>query len=156
MKKPHVDIPKTKMDTSTSQSAHVNADGTMHKSADISADTKKSDLLNDDLKRQGVKQPQYSNDPYIEAQMGGVNKGQYEAFLKQTPDQLEKSIKSFDSNIKKHLEYIDNPKSHEPRWDSFDVDRQNNLINHWNNDIARAKEYKYIAENVLSTKLNNK
>ena len=63
------------------------------------------------LKRDGVKQPKYSNDPYIEAKKGGVHSGQYDSFLKQDKKQLEKSINSFEKQVKKHEGKIRNSKA---------------------------------------------
>ncbi|KIE04724.1 hypothetical protein NF27_GC00030 [Candidatus Jidaibacter acanthamoeba] len=107
------------------------------------------------LEREGVKQPIYSNDPYMEAiKEGGVHHGQYKRFMEQDINQLKKSIKSFDKNVAKHEEYIQNPKSHVPDWDLLDIEHKENKIKHWNNDIVRAKEFKYIAEKILESKFN--
>jgi filamentous hemagglutinin len=66
-----------------------------------------------------------------------------------TPQQLQSSVKSFTENIAKHQGYIKNPQSKVPNWNQLSAQHQQNLINHWNNDIARAQAYRAIAEGVL-------
>ena len=80
---------------------------------------------------------------------GGRHAGQFKAFLKQTPDQLKRSIKSFDMQITKHKDWIKNPKSKISNFDSLTKKHQKNIIHHWKKDIKRQKEFKIIAEDVL-------
>jgi RHS repeat-associated protein len=74
---------------------------------------------------------------------------QVEQALRMTPQQLQNSVKSFTENIAKHQGYIKNPLSKVPNWNQLSPQHQQNLINHWNNDIARAQAYRAIAEGVL-------
>ena len=74
---------------------------------------------------------------------------QVEQALRMTPQQLQKSVGSFTENIAKHQGYLKNPQSHVPNWNQLSPQHQQNLIHHWNNDIARAEGYRDIAEGVL-------
>lgn len=83
------------------------------------------------------------------AQAGGRHAGQLAQFAKQTPDQLGKTINSFDKQIAKHEEFIANPTSHVPNFNELSTKHQGNLIHHWGQDIKRHQELKSIAEDVL-------
>lgn len=83
------------------------------------------------------------------AQAGGRHAGQLAQFAKQTPDQLGKTINSFDKQIAKHEEFIANPTSHVPNFNELSIKHQGNLIHHWGQDIKRHQELKSIAEDVL-------
>jgi hypothetical protein len=69
--------------------------------------------------------------------------------LRMNPQQLQRSIRSFDDNIAEHQAYLRNPQSHVPNWSQLSQQHQQNLIHHWNADIARAEKYRAIAEGVL-------
>lgn len=86
------------------------------------------------------------------AQAGGRNSGQLTQFLKQTATQLGRSIRKFDKNVVKHENWIANPKSKIPEWDTFSAQRQANTIHHWKEDIARARELQTIAKGVAKQK----
>ena len=83
------------------------------------------------------------------AQAGGRHAGQLAQFAKQTPDQLGKTINSFDKQIAKHEGFIANPTSHVPNFNELSTKHQGNLIHHWGQDIKRHQELKSIAEDVL-------
>lgn len=83
------------------------------------------------------------------AKEGGKHHGQLKEFLKQSPDQLKKTIKSFDKQIKQHQEWIKNPQKKVEQFSTFRKSHQENLIHHWKQDIARHKELKSIAEDIL-------
>jgi hypothetical protein len=136
----------------TTASAYVSTNEIAPKTKNIVGSRTAAKVDDIKLRRDGVKQPLYSNDPYLESKLGGIHNGQYNKFVKQDVKQLQKSIKSFNKNIKKHEWYIQNPKSHVHNWDSLPVERQEYYKRHWNNDIARAKEFKHIAEQVLKNK----
>jgi len=86
------------------------------------------------------------------AKQGDRHSGQYNEFMKQTPKQLQKSIRSFDKQIKKHKNWINNPTSKVKNWNKLTFEHQNNLLHHWNKDINRAEEFKQIAETMLNNK----
>jgi len=84
------------------------------------------------------------------AREGGKHAGQLKQFLKQTPEQLLKTIKSFNNQITKHEEWINNPTSKIVDFNELRPEHQQNLLHHWRQDIARHQELKAIAEDVLS------
>lgn len=83
---------------------------------------------------------------YEKAYLGGRHSGQLKTFMKQSPKQLQKSIYSFEKQIYKHKNWINNPKSKMDNWDKLTTKHQQNLINHWKKDIQRAEDFKEIAE----------
>lgn len=83
------------------------------------------------------------------ARAGGKHAGQLEQFMKQTPDQLQKTIRSFDKQIARHESWIADPASKVKDFSSLRLEHQENLIHHWQQDILRHKELKSIAESVL-------
>jgi RHS repeat-associated protein len=86
---------------------------------------------------------------YDVASSGGRHAGQLKQFLSWSPKQIQTSIRTFEKNIAKHEGYIANPTSKAPGWDTFTPQHQANLLHHWREDIARAKELKSLAEEVL-------
>jgi hypothetical protein len=86
------------------------------------------------------------------AKQGGRHSGQYKEFMKQTPKQLQKSIKSFDKQINKHKNWINNPASKVKNWDKLTLKHKQDLIYHWNEDIKRAQEFKEIASIIHNSK----
>lgn len=65
---------------------------------------------------------------------------------KMSSRELKKSISTWEQLIKKHENYILEPRDHCPEWDTFDIRKQQGLIKHWlkeiqnfNNDIQEAK-----------------
>lgn len=85
---------------------------------------------------------------YETASSGGRHSGQLRQFQSQSSKQLEKSIRSFEKNIIKHENWIQDPSSKVKNWHSFSSDHQKNLIHHWREDIARAKELRELAQEV--------
>ena len=83
------------------------------------------------------------------AQEGGKHAGQLRQFMKQTPEQLQKTINSFDKNIAKHEGWIANPESKVPNFSQLRPEHQENLIHHWQQDVSRHQELKSIAQDVL-------
>jgi hypothetical protein len=83
------------------------------------------------------------------ARAGGRHAGQLRQFMKQTPDQLRKSIASFEKNIAKHEGWIKDPTSKVANWADLSPQHQQNLLHHWGQDIERARELRSIAEDVL-------
>lgn len=83
------------------------------------------------------------------ARAGGRHAGQLQQFLKQTPDQLRKTIGSFDKQIAKHQGWIRDPASKVKDWATLRPEHQQNLLHHWRQDIARHHELKSIAEDLL-------
>jgi RHS repeat-associated protein len=82
------------------------------------------------------------------AQAGGKHAGQLKQILKQTPEQLQKTINSFEKQIENHKRWIKDPASKVEKFDSLRPDHQQNLIHHWQQDILRHQELKSIAEKV--------
>ncbi len=80
---------------------------------------------------------------------GGKHAGQLKQFMKQTPEQLQKTIKTFDKQIAKHEEWIRDPVSKVGNFNELRPEHQKNLVRHWQQDIARHKELKSIAQDVL-------
>ncbi|MEX0139512.1 RHS repeat-associated core domain-containing protein [Massilia sp. LMS1-1-1.1] len=80
---------------------------------------------------------------------GGKHAGQLTQFLKQTPDQLRKTIGSFERQIAKHEGYIADPASHVPNFGALRPEHQSNLLHHWGQDIIRHRELMSIAKDVL-------
>jgi len=95
-----------------------------------------------------------ANSAAKEAIKGGKYGGQYEEFMKQTPQGLQKSIKSLQKQIDIHEQLVKDPKIKVKEWDSLTSKHQDNAINHWKNDAARARVYKKMAEKALGQKLN--
>jgi hypothetical protein len=83
------------------------------------------------------------------AQEGGRHAGQLQQFLKQTPDQLQRTIRSFDKQIAKHEGWIADPASKVPNFSQLRPEHQQNLIHHWKQDIARHQELRSTAQDVL-------
>ncbi len=83
------------------------------------------------------------------ASEGEKHAGQLKQFLKQTPEQLQKTIHSFDKLIAKHQAWIKNPTSKIKNFNSFQLEHQKNIIHHWKQDIVRHQELKSIAQDVL-------
>jgi filamentous hemagglutinin len=83
------------------------------------------------------------------AESGGKHAGQLKQFLKQTPEQLQKTMKSFDKQIAKHQGWIKDPASKVKNFNSLRPEHQQNLIHHWQQDMVRHQELKSIAEDVL-------
>jgi uncharacterized protein RhaS with RHS repeats len=83
------------------------------------------------------------------ASEGGKHAGQLQQFLKQTPEQLNKTINSFDKQISKHEGRLADPASKVANFDSLRPEHQRNLLHHWQQDIARHRELKSIAQDVL-------
>jgi uncharacterized protein RhaS with RHS repeats len=83
------------------------------------------------------------------AQEGGRHAGQFQQFLKQTPDQLQRTIRSFDKQIAKHEGWIADPTSKVPNFSQLRPEHQQNLIHHWKQDIVRHQELRSIAQDVL-------
>ena len=80
---------------------------------------------------------------------GGKHAGQLKQFLKQSPKQLRKSIKSFDNQISKHEGWIKDPTSKIKNFNSLRPQQQQNLIHHWRQDVLRHQQLKAIAKDVL-------
>ena len=53
---------------------------------------------------------------------------------------LEQGISNFKKRIAEHEEYIQNPKTHCPDWDSFSDMKKAGLIRHWIKEISNFKE----------------
>jgi RHS repeat-associated protein len=83
------------------------------------------------------------------AQEGGRHAGQLQQFLKQTPDQLQRTIRSFDKLIAKHEGWIADPASKVPNFSQLRPEHQQNLLHHWRQDIARHQELRSIAQDIL-------
>jgi hypothetical protein len=83
------------------------------------------------------------------AREGGKHSGQLNQFLKQTPEQLQKTIKSFDKQIANHEAWIKAPTLKVNNFYELRPEHQQNLLHHWQQDIARHNELKAIAEDVL-------
>lgn len=83
------------------------------------------------------------------AREGGRHSGQLKQFLKRTPEQLQKSIRSFDKKVTQHEGGIKDSTSKVKNFNSLSKEHQGNLIHHWGQDISRAKELKSIAQDVL-------
>src|SRR5690606_33127888 len=83
---------------------------------------------------------------------GGKHAGQLTEFLKQTPKQLRRTIKSFEKQIAKHEGWIRDPTSKVRDFHGLRAEQRQNMIHHWEQDIARHKELKSIAEDVLKGK----
>lgn len=58
----------------------------------------------------------------------------------QTVPQLRSGIRSFQSRIEEHKEYIRNPKNHVPNWDSLSEAEKRGNIKHWNKEIRNFEE----------------
>jgi len=71
------------------------------------------------------------------AQSGGRHAGQLKQFLKQTTEQLQSSIKSFNKQIAKHEEWIKDPTKKVENFYSLRSEHQKSLLKHWNEDISR-------------------
>ena len=83
------------------------------------------------------------------AREGGRHAGQLKQFEKQTPRQLQKTIRSFDKQISKHKAWIKNPTLKVKNFSSLSKKHQKNIIHHWQQDIIRHRELKSIARDVL-------
>jgi hypothetical protein len=83
------------------------------------------------------------------AQEGGRHAGQLQQFPKQTPDQLQRTIRSFDKQIAKHEGWIADPSSKVQNFSQLRPEHQRNLLHHWGQDIARHQELRSIAQDVL-------
>lgn len=83
------------------------------------------------------------------AEQGGKHSGQLTQLLKQTPEQLRKSIGSFENQISKHESWIRDPTSKVPDFCSLRPEHQQNLLYHWNQDVLRHQELRSIAQDVL-------
>ena len=73
-------------------------------------------------------------------------------YMKQSPKQLKKSIRSFEKQILKHSNLIKNPHTKMKHWDKLSYKHQQSLLYHWRQDIQRAEEFKEIAETVYNLK----
>jgi hypothetical protein len=89
---------------------------------------------------------------YDIAKQGGRHLGQYKEFMKQTPEQLQKSIRSFDKQSKKHKNWINNPTSIVKNWNQLTLKHKQDLIYHWNKYIKRDEEFNEIAQTILNNK----
>lgn len=58
----------------------------------------------------------------------------------QTVPQLRSGIRSFQSRIEEHKEYIRNPKNHVPNWDLLSEAEKRGNIKHWNKEIRNFEE----------------
>ncbi|KEQ14093.1 hypothetical protein [Endozoicomonas numazuensis] len=80
---------------------------------------------------------------------GGRHSGQLKQFMKQTPEQLRKTIQSFDRQIEKHQTWIKSPETKVKNFQELRPEHRSNLIHHWQQDIERHKELKAIAHDAL-------
>ena len=55
--------------------------------------------------------------------------------LKMSNSELERSISSWNDNIKTHKDKLENPKKYYPDWDSYDPRYQAGLRRHWQHEI---------------------
>ena len=69
--------------------------------------------------------------------------------MKQIPQQLQKTIKSFDKQIAMYQGWIKNPVSKVKNFNSLAPKHQSNLIHHWQQDILGHQELRNIATDVL-------
>lgn len=88
-----------------------------------------------------------------QAFLGGKYTGQLEQLLKQDTKQLQKSIKSFDKNIKEHKQWIKDPTIKCKNWHEMRLEHQKALLDHWKKDAQRARNYKTMAKQVLKDKI---
>lgn len=88
----------------------------------------------------------------VEAIAGGKYRGQVDRFIEQTPGQLRKSIDSFEQQINRHQEWLNNPTSKIEDWYQRSNEFRDNNLNHWQNDIQRAQIYRELAKTILELK----
>jgi hypothetical protein len=74
---------------------------------------------------------------YEIAKAGGRHAGFLHQFSAKSLREIDKSIRSFETNIAKHLDYIADPlkKVSKDVWDRMDPRQQQGLIEHWNKEI---------------------
>lgn len=81
---------------------------------------------------------------------GGAHHGWYMKLRKLTDAELEKGIKSFQKQIEKHRQWIDNPITKNPSFANLHPDRQTNLVERkWPQDIQRHQDQIAIIEGIL-------
>jgi len=83
------------------------------------------------------------------ARQGGRLAGQLREFLKQTPGQLKRTVRSFDMQISKHEGWMADPSSKVSNFSQLSPEYQQNVLHHWGRDIARQQELRSIAQDVL-------
>lgn len=53
---------------------------------------------------------------------------------------LRRAMRKYEKRIEEHKEYISNPKSHCPNWDSLSDNQKSGLIRHWEKEIRNFEE----------------
>lgn len=86
---------------------------------------------------------------YKVAAEGGRHAGQLKQYLKQTPSQLQRTIRSLDKRIAEHREKIKNPEKYMSRDDASVPANVERAKLDWTRDINRQQEHKDIAKQVL-------
>ena len=59
---------------------------------------------------------------------------------KQESNSLKRAIRKYKKRIEEHENYINDPVSHCPDWDSFSEQKKNGLVRHWNKEISNFKK----------------
>jgi len=98
----------------------------------------------------GLKIIDKSNTAFKIAAEGGNHSGFLKNYLGKTAEQLQKGIDSFNKQIQKHLDKIDNPSKEIADFDKLDIRQQQHLVEKkWPSDIKRLKEQKDILQGLL-------
>jgi len=88
---------------------------------------------------------------------GGKYHGWYLQQLKLTNAQLERAIRSFECLAEQHRQWIADPRSKIPNFDSLHPSQQRDLVErHWRQDIQRHRDSIDILRNILKERSNAK
>lgn len=92
---------------------------------------------------------------YDVAKAGGANHGWYQQQLGLDNSQLEKGIRSYQKQIAKHRQWIENPRLKIPGFGDLHPNRQQNLIERkWPQDIQRHQDQMAILQGILRARNN--
>ena len=86
---------------------------------------------------------------YEAAKAGGKHAGFLPKYRGMSRRALEKSIRSHQKQIDKHLEKVANPSKYWAEWNTFDASRQQRVIKNWQQEITSFSEHIEIAQDIL-------
>ena len=89
------------------------------------------------------------NAVFNEAKNGGRHNGMYKQLTGQTDDELVKSVRSFEENVKEHASKINSPSDFIHDWDSRNEQYKVGIIKKWQKDLTRNEELAAVALGVI-------
>jgi hypothetical protein len=83
------------------------------------------------------------------ASRGGRHAGFLQRASSMSPRELQRTASTLQKRIEIHEGYIGNPLSHVPNWNSLRPAHQQNLLNHWGQEITTFAEQQSIVQQLL-------